>query len=104
MKYKDGVIHLGRVPQMRAVDKHVDEIWAAHDQEAVMTAGLDGKHSEWSWHKYGCASDYRTRYFSRDEAAEVAAELSAALRPLDRRYQVVLHAGSHIHVEWDIHA
>ena len=104
MIYKEGVIHLGRVPQMRAVDQHVDEVLAAHNELAVMTAGLDGKHSEWSLHKYGCASDYRTRYFSRDEAAEVASELSAVLKPIDRRYQVVLHAGSHIHVEWDMYA
>jgi hypothetical protein len=84
---------------MRKVEKLVDAVWQEHGQpEGTMTAGLDGEHSQWSWHHYGCAADFRTRYFSTDEAADVATELSSRL---GHPYQVVLHAGSHIHVEFD---
>ena len=98
MLYKDGVVHVGLNWRMRKVAKIVEEIWTLHGQDAVMTSGMDGKHSEGSWHYYGCASDFRTRYFSKEEAAAVATELSAAL---GNPYQVVLHPDSHIHVEFD---
>ena len=102
MKYKEGVIRRGVHWRMRIVEKTVDEIWQRHGQpEGTMTAGLDGDHSAWSWHYYGCAEDFRTRYWDKDEAAEVAAELAKALRIIHPAYQVVLHPGSHIHVEFD---
>ena len=101
MIYKDGVIRHGLNWRMRLVEQKVDQIWAEHGQEAVMTSGVNGKHGEWSWHYYGSACDFRTRYFDADEAAIVATELAHALRVFDLRYQVILHAGSHIHVEYE---
>lgn len=101
MKYKEGVIRAGLHWRMRRVEQEVDMLWALRGQEAWMTSGLDGKHGEWSWHYYGCAADFRTRYFSRDVAAEVATALQHILRQIHPAYQVVLHPGSHIHVEFD---
>ena len=102
MIYKEGVIHKGLHWRMRRVEQTVDEIWQKHAQpEGTMTAGLDGKHSKWSWHNYGCAADFRTRYWDRDEAADVSSELAKALKVIHPAYQVVLHPGSHIHVEFD---
>ena len=98
MIYKEGVIRRGLHWRMRKVEKLVDAVWLAHGQAAVMTAGLDGDHSEWSWHYYGCAADFRTNYFTQDEAAEVATELA---EKLGHPYQVILHPGSHIHIEFD---
>jgi len=101
MRYKEGAVRHGLHWRMRFVEQEVDRIWDAHGQEAWLTSGVDGKHGEWSWHYYGCAADFRTRYFENDEAATVADELSAALRVRHHGYQVILHAGSHIHVEFD---
>lgn len=101
MLYKDGVIRHGLHWRMRKVEQVVDILWQEHGQEAVMTSGLNGTHGTWSWHYYGCAVDFRTRYFDNDTAAEVATELRRRLHPISLAYQVVLHAGSHIHVEFD---
>lgn len=101
MIYKKGVVRHGLHWRMRFVEQQVDEIWKVQGEEAVMTSGVDGKHGTWSWHYYGCAADFRTRYFEREQAALVADALSAALRMRHNGYQVILHAGSHIHVEFD---
>ena len=97
MKYKEGVIRKGLHPAMRRVEKIVDEIWPMFGVEAVMTSGLDGDHSQWSWHHYGCAADFRTRDLIPPHVHMVA----AALRDrLGVPYQVVIE-DDHIHVEFD---
>lgn len=101
MIYKEGVMRHGLHWRMRKVEQEVDRIWREHGQDAVMTSGVDSTHGAWSWHYYGCAADFRTRYFSMDEGAEVATELAAALKIIHPAYQVVLHPDSHIHVEFD---
>lgn len=98
MKYKDGVVRRGLHWRMRKVEKEVDKLWSEYGQDAVMTAGLDGDHSTWSWHYYGCAADFRTNYFADDIAEAVATELQDRL---GAPYQVVYHEGSHVHVEFD---
>ena len=100
MKIKDGVILAGLDIKMRPALMAADYIWKLHDQELVVTAGLDGAHSAGSLHYYGLALDLRTRYFE-DDGAEAAVELQYELDKLCRGgYDVVLHS-SHIHVEYD---
>lgn len=97
MQYKDGVISYGLHWSMRHVEQVVDEVWLRHGRDAVMTSGLDGDHGKWSWHYYGCAADFRTRYFTDSEIQEIADELRSKLTA---PYQVVVEA-THIHIEMD---
>lgn len=111
MIYKDGVVRHGLHWRMRLVEQIADVVWDGFGQKCVMTSGLDGKHSQWSWHYYGCAVDLRTSYFNDEVAKEVADKLRRALATADVRYQIVLHpheyngiemvAPGHIHVEFD---
>ena len=98
MKYEEGVVRHGLHWRMRKVEKIVNMIWATWGQEAVMTSGVNGKHGEWSWHYYGCAADFRTSYFNPSDVPSIANQLR---RELGAPYQVVLHEGSHVHVEFD---
>jgi hypothetical protein len=96
---KDGVSLHGLHYKMRIALKKADSIWRLHGQELVVTSACDGKHSKWSWHYFGCAVDLRTNYFeSGTEIVVVAEKLRRALGP---GYEVVVHHGSHMHVEYD---
>lgn len=102
MQIKDGVILAGLNPNMRFVLITADDIWRNHGQELVVTSGLDGCHSAWSWHYYGCALDFRTRYFgSHRERQDVANELQAALKKKSSLYGVVLES-NHIHTQYKL--
>ena len=79
---------------MRAVLREADRIWSQHNQELVVTSGLDGTHGPTSWHYFGCAIDFRTRYFDDDERDDVYDELVEALPA----YDIIKH-DTHIHVE-----
>ncbi len=105
MKYKEGVTNEGLHWTMRKVDKVVEDVWLAHGQEAVVTSTLGGKHTKWSWHRFGCAEDFRTRdpnfprswEFDEKTLEEIRRELARRLPP---PYQVVVES-DHIHIEFD---
>ncbi len=97
MKIKDGVNIRGINIKMRKVLIQADRIWRELGEELVVTAGLDGDHSKWSFHYYGMAVDLRTRYFSDSQIFEAAEKLSNVL---GLGYQVIIHK-THIHVEYD---
>ena len=97
MQLKQGVILCGLDIRMRRVLIAADRIWHSLGQELVVTSGLDGVHSAGSLHYYGLALDFRTRYFSPDEAEAAAAVLQETL---GEKFDVVLHS-THIHVELD---
>lgn len=97
MLIKEGAVIRGLHPAMRRALKAADAIWSAYGQELVVTSGLDGEHSRWSWHNYGCAVDLRTRYFSAGEVASIAQDMREAL---GRDYDVVIEP-THMHVEYD---
>ncbi len=97
MKVKDGVILAGLDIRMRPALMFADAIWKEYDQELVVTSALDGVHSSSSLHYYGLALDFRTHYFSPEEALAVSVDLRECLGDL---YDVVLHS-THIHVEYD---
>ena len=97
MKAKKGVIIAGLKLEMRKVLIAADKIWKEHDQELVITSGMDSVHSPGSLHPYGYALDLRTRYFDGFEVEQVEKKLSAQL---GNKYDVVRHS-THIHVEYD---
>lgn len=97
MKIKDGVIMQGLKIEMRLVLAYADEIWKHYKQELVITSALDGVHSSSSLHYYGYALDFRTHYFTPEEALAVSVRLRECLGD---DYDVVLHS-THIHVEYD---
>lgn len=97
MKIKPGANIQGIDYKLRPVLIHADEIWKKHDQELVITAGMDGEHSAGSLHYYGLALDLRTSYFKPEVAKAVHAELVAKL---GKNFDAVLEK-SHCHVEWD---
>lgn len=97
MKIKEGAALAGLDIKMRPALINADAIWAAHGQELVVTAGLDGEHSAGSLHYYGLALDFRTRYFGTEQTQVIAKSLREAL---GSDYDVVVHP-SHIHVEYD---
>lgn len=97
MKVKDGVILAGLDIRMRPALMFADAIWKEYEQELVVTSGLDGVHSSSSLHYYGLALDFRTHYFSPEEALAVSVDLRECL---GNDFDVVLHS-THIHVEFD---
>lgn len=98
MKIKPGVKLDGLHVSMRIVLTVVENIYRKHNQESVITSGLDGKHSLGSYHRFGMALDYRTRFFKSDEESlEVAEEIR---QKLGNKYTVVFE-GDHIHTQYN---
>lgn len=96
MKVKEGVKLEGLQPVMRPVLRSAESIWKdmGRSEGVTVTSTTDGVHSAGSWHYYGYAVDFRTRYFSEEEAKAVAVTLEYDLPD----YDIVLHS-THIHVE-----
>jgi len=97
MKIKKGVIMAGLQLEMQKALKAADFIWKKHGQELVITSALDGTHSAGSYHYYGYALDFRTRYFSVTQAKQVTIELRAAVGV---GYTVLLE-GDHVHIQFN---
>ena len=97
MKIKDGVNIQGIDIRMRPTLIAAEKIWKKYGQELVVTGGLDGTHSAGSFHYYGLALDFRTRYFEERTARYVAESLQ---KELGNDFDVISHK-IHIHVEFD---
>lgn len=97
MKIKFGVRMAGLQLPMRKVLKEAEKLWKEHGKELVVTAALDGTHSAGSYHYYGYALDFRTRYFSKQKARLIAEKLK---KILGQKYTVVFE-GNHIHVQFN---
>lgn len=95
---KQGASLVGLKLEMRVVFKTAHAIWLQYSEEMVVTEGTGGEHSPGSLHPFGYAVDLRTRYFDYPTASKVRDELQARLGD---NYDVINHAGSHIHVEYD---
>ena len=103
MRFKHGTKGLGFHPSMRAANMAAERVWQNHGRELVITCPPetdDYAHSKHSWHWYGCAVDYRTRYWSPAEITVVADDLRRELLKVSPRYQVVVER-NHIHVEYE---
>jgi hypothetical protein len=81
---------------MRPVLRMAEEIWstAGRPEGTTVTSALGGTHSAGSWHPYGLALDFRTKYFSAAVKDSVGIKMKARL-PF---YDVVVEK-DHIHVE-----
>ncbi len=95
---KDGVSLVGLQIEMQVVLKEMDRLYAVEGENLWVTAGTDGQHSPGSLHYFGRALDFRTRFFSEAIALEIANKVR---KLLPDNYDVVLHKGSHIHIEYD---
>lgn len=93
----DSVNTLGLHYKMRPVFIYADEIWKDLGETCVCTSAIDGKHSKYSLHYFGCAVDFRTRYFT--EMQKLTAERYLKEK-LGKDYDVVLEK-DHMHVEYD---
>jgi len=95
---KDNVIILfnNRVQTMITV---VDEVLHGVGLHAVITSGLEGSHSNESFHYQARALDFRIRNWPGDISirAEIVKDIRAKLGPA---YDVVIE-GDHLHVEYD---
>lgn len=96
MKLKANVTLAGLHLLMRPALKAAEDLWIAHGRPegVTVTCARGGIHSAGSWHYYGLALDFRTRYFEDDIKKQVYHDLKNAL-PL---YDVIEH-DTHIHVE-----
>lgn len=100
MKIKKGVNTLGLNLKMRIVRVEVERIWKELNQEAVITAAVEDNHSAGSYHPYGYALDFRTRYFTKDEKEKAYSELKKRMKKYSLYYDVVMEK-THIHIEFD---
>ena len=83
---------------MRKVLKVADAVYKEHGKELVVTSALDGTHSAGSYHYYGYALDFRTRYFdSQDEKTLVARKIR---EKLGDKYRVILES-THLHIQYN---
>jgi hypothetical protein len=81
---------------MRPVIVEAADVWADHGQTLVITSTVDSVHSPGSYHYYGYAIDFRTRYFSRRERVQVYKDLRESL---PKKYVILLEKDHmHIHV------
>jgi hypothetical protein len=96
MKFAPGVSLAGLHILMRPVLGEAELIWVAAGIEdgATITCALGGLHGPTSWHYFGLALDFRSRYFSEPIKDSVVQKLKHRL-PF---YDVVAHS-THIHVE-----
>jgi hypothetical protein len=98
MMIKKGVNPAGIRPELLVALIVANGVWAKHGEELVVTSLNDSKHSKTSLHYAGQGADLRTRYFSNEEAEEVAQDLRDALGN-SPDYDIIVES-NHIHMEW----
>ena len=98
MKIKKGVNVQGLHISMQKVMKVVEVVYKKHGQESVITSGMDSTHSAGSFHYFGMALDYRTRFFENDfQSIKVAQQISDIL---GEDYTVIFEK-THIHIQYN---
>ena len=98
MKIKAGVNIQGLHISMQKVMKAAELIYKRHNQESFITSGMEGNHSAGSYHYFGMALDYRTRFFENDsESIQVAKEIQ---EELGLQY-TALFEKDHIHIQYN---
>jgi hypothetical protein len=97
MKIKKGVIMSGLQLPMRKALIEANHVYNFHNQELVITSAIDGEHSAGSYHYYGYAVDLRTRYFTDNEALDVAKKIR---EKLGNDYTVLFET-NHIHIQYN---
>jgi len=95
---KPGVLLDGLHVSMRIVKVIVKQVYNEHGQEPVITSGLEGKHSVGSYHPFGMALDFRTRFFENDVECNIVAQ---KIQERLGAYYTVIFEGDHIHVQYN---
>ena len=112
MKYKNGVVRKGSVnynSEWHDVEWSKELMYGmgVFEQisidvaaiEPVVTCGIEGVHSTNSLHPKGRAVDFRTSYYSGDQAREIVRRVKAKI---DKEFDIILES-NHIHFERDLH-
>lgn len=99
MKLVNGAVIAGLDFRMRPVLIAGEKIWKDNGKELHVTCGLNGEHSAGSFHYYGLALDFRTKYFKT--AAKKKKVYQELKTELGSSFDVILH-DSHIHVEYNL--
>jgi len=102
MRLKKGASLEGLHVSMAIVLHHVENVYNSYGEEAVITSGtegnpLDGVHSIKSYHYFGMALDFRTRYFTDATANVIVRKLSELL---GFNYTVIFEK-NHIHIQYN---
>ena len=102
MIIKKGVSLEGLHVSMRLVLAFAESTYLSFGKEAVITSGTEGHvldkvHGISSYHYYGMALDFRTRFFDDATAMKVADKLRSML---GSKYSVVCE-GNQIHVQYN---
>lgn len=97
MQIKEGVQMAGLQIEMRKVLKAADKIWRQYGEELVITSALDGTHSAGSYHYFGYALDFRSRYFR----AEIKSAVTSMLQMVLGSKYTVINETTHIHVQYN---
>ena len=95
---EDGASILGLRPEMVLAHFIIQQVFAEHGYNCILTSGVGGKHKEHSHHKKGLAEDFRIwhvqTYPERESIAKDCQER------LGDEFQVVL-SDACLHVEFD---
>lgn len=98
IRLKKGVTISGLVPEMVFASQVIAGVLHKYGQEAVITSGTEGKHSKNSRHYIGGALDWRTWHLQDiGSEGDCAKEIQECL---GGEFYVMLHIGSHIHVQY----
>ncbi len=96
MILKKGVKVQGIRPELLIAIMVADGVYTSIGQELVITSLVDGTHSQTSLHYTGCGVDFRTRYFTKEEAEKARNDIAGRLTS---DYDVILEE-DHIHCEY----
>lgn len=96
LSIKAGVRVFGLRPEILLAVIITQGVYDQFGAELVLTAGIDGAHTEGSFHYSGCAVDFRTNNLKPGEPETVLKLLQARLGP---DYFVQLE-GDHIHCQF----
>lgn len=99
MIIKPGVSLLGMRPEIMPAMMVVNEVYALHGHNLVLTSVTDGKHGANSYHYDGLAFDARTNYFKTADQVHCVAE--DIRQRLGFPFDVVVEK-DHIHIEFDL--
>ena len=102
MRIKPGASLNGLHPVMRQALREMDRVWKemGRKEGVTITSGTDGQHGPTSWHYFGFALDGRTNYERHNEGKNIDENIATIkLKQALPNYDVVMHKGSHIHVE-----
>ena len=97
MRIKAGASIAGIQPETVLGIQVCSSLCLEHGLRFVLTSGTDGKHSRNSLHYVGYAFDARIKDWTPEE---VEWYLTHAKDRLGKEWDILLHAGSHVHHEY----